>query len=130
MIRVYATEYRDTQRTDDFSDPLTAYISSHNASDGNYNITFTVHSDTEGRIRLSRLRVYYYIRGNETQVMQQEIGEYDIPPYNSVTTTKLVTIQDTDITASDEDAKIPDASIAPDINLWNIVEVRLEMWYK
>ena len=130
MIRVYATEYRDTQRTDDFSDPLTAYISSNNATDGNYNITFTVHSDTEGKIRLSRLRIYYYIRGNETQVMQQRIITNGIPPDNSVTTAKLVTIQDTDITASDEDAKIPDASIAPDINLWNIVEVRLEMWYK
>jgi hypothetical protein len=137
MIRLYATEYRGTQGTADFSETLTSYISSNNASDGNYNITFIVHSDTEGKIKLSRLRVYYYIRGNETQVVQKRIITNGVPPYNSVTATRLVTIQYTDIPDSIEarnyaDAQIPDASMAPApiIDLWNIVEVRLELWYK
>ncbi len=137
MIRLYATEYRGTQRTADFSETLTSYISSHDPSGGNYNITFIVHSDTEGKIKLSRLRVYYYIRGNETQVVQKRIITNGIPQYNSVTATRLVTIQYTDIPDSMEarnyaDTRIPDASMAPApiIDLWNIVEVRLELWYK
>ena len=137
MIRLYAAEYRGTQRTADFSETLTSYISSHDASDGNYNITFIVHSDTEGKIKLSRLRVYYYIRGNETQVVQKRIITNGVPPYNSVTATRLVTIQYTDIPDSMEarnyaETRIPDASMAPApiIDLWNIVEVRLELWYK
>ena len=137
MIRLYATEYRGTQRTADFSETLTSYISSHDPSGGNYNITFIVHSDTEGKIKLSRLRVYYYIRGNETQVVQTRIITNGVPPYNSVTATRLVTIQYTDIPDSVEarnyaETRIPDASMAPApiIDLWNIVEVRLELWYK
>ena len=137
MIRLYATEYRGTQRTADFSETLTSYISSHDPSGGNYNITFIVHSDTEGKIKLSRLRVYYYIRGNETQVVQKRIITNGVPPYNSVTATRLVTIQYTDIPDSVEarnyaETRIPDASMAPApiIDLWNIVEVRLELWYK
>jgi hypothetical protein len=137
MIRLYATEYRGTQRTADFSETLTSYISSHDASDGNYNITFIVHSDTEGKVKLSRLRVYYYIRGNETQVVQKRIITNGVPQYNSVTATRLVTIQYTDIPNSTEarnyaETRIPDASMAPApiIDLWNIVEVRLELWYK
>ncbi|MEA2003329.1 MAG: hypothetical protein U9O53_00015 [archaeon] len=137
MIRLYATEYRGTQTTADFSETLTSYISSHNASGGNYNITSIVHSDTEGKIKLSRLRVYYYIRGNETQVVQKRIITNGIPQYNSVTATRLVTIQYTDIPNSTEarnyaETRIPDASMAPApiIDLWNIVEVRLELWYK
>lgn len=137
MIRLYATEYRGTQRTADFSETLTSYISSHDPSGGNYNITFIVHSDTEGKIKLSRLRVYYYIRGNETQVVQKLIIPNGVPQYNSVTATRLVTIQYTDIPDSMEarnyaETRIPDASMAPApiIDLWNIVEVRLELWYK
>ncbi|MCK4652303.1 MAG: FG-GAP repeat protein [Methanosarcinales archaeon] len=130
MIRLYATEYHGTQTLDDFSEPLNAYISSHNASDGYYNITFTVHSDTKGKIKLSRLRIYYYIRGNETHVMQKRIFTNGVPPYNSVTAARLVTVQDADITASDAEERMPDASMSPKIKLWNLVEVRLEMWYK
>ena len=130
MIRVHATEYRGSQTTRDFSDPLNKYISSHNASGGNYNIPFTVHSDTKGNIKLSRLRIYYYIRGNETHVMQKRFITNGMPPYNSVTATRLVTIQDDDITASDAEKRMPDASMSPKIKLWNLVEVRLEMWYK
>jgi len=137
MIRLYATEYRSTQRTADFSETLTSYISSHDPSGGNYNITFIVHSDTEGKIKLSRLRVYYYIRGNETRVVQKRIITNGVPQYNSVTATRLVTIQYTDIPDSMEarnyaETRIPDASMAPApiIDLWNIVEVRLELWYK
>ena len=130
MIRVYATEYRGLQTTGDFSDPLNGYMSSHNASGGYYNITFTVHSDTKGKIKLSRLRIYYYIRGNETHVMQKRIITNGVPPYNSVTATRLVTVQDDDITASDAEERMPDASMSPKIKLWNLVEVRLEMWYK
>jgi hypothetical protein len=128
MIRVYATEYRGSQTTGDFSDPLNGYMSSHNASCGYYNITFTVHSDTKGKIKLSRLRIYYYIRGNETHVMQKRIITNGVPPYNSVTATRLVTVQDDDITASDAEERMPDASMSPKIKLWNLVEVRLEMW--
>ena len=130
MIRVYATEYRGSRTTSDFSDPLNKYISSHNASGGNYNIPFTVHSDTKGNIKLSRLRIYYYIRGNETHVMQKRFITNGVPPYNSVTATRLVTVQDDDITASDAEERMPDASMSPKIKLWNLVEVRLEMWYK
>jgi hypothetical protein len=53
-----------------------------------------------------------------------------VPPYNSVTATRLVTVQDDDITASDAEERMPDASMSPKIKLWNLVEVRLEMWYK
>ncbi|HIE31611.1 MAG TPA: hypothetical protein EYP67_04410, partial [Methanosarcinales archaeon] len=130
MIRLYATEYRGSQTTSDFSEPLNGYISSNNASGEYYNITFTVHSDTKGGIKLSRLRIYYYIRGNETHVVQKRIITNGVPPYNSVTAERLVTIQDDDITASDAEERMPDASMAPNIKLWNLVEVRLEMWYR
>ncbi|MEA1908123.1 MAG: integrin alpha [Euryarchaeota archaeon] len=130
MIRVYATEYRGSQMTSDFSGSLNEHIAAHNASGGYYNIPFTVHSDTKGRIKLSSLRIYYYIRGNETHVMQKRIFTNGMPPYNSVTATRLVTVQDDDITASDAEKWMPDASMSPKIKLWNLVEVRLEMWYK
>ncbi len=130
MIRVYATEYRGSHTTSDFSEPLNGYISSHNASGEYYNITFTVHSDTRGRIKLSRMRIEYYIRGNQTHVFQKRIFTNGVPPYNSVTAARLVTVQDDDITASDAEERMPDASMSPKIKLWNLVEVRLEMWYK
>ena len=130
MIRVYATEYRGTETISDFSETLNEYISSHDASGGNYNITVTVHSDARGVIKLSRLRIYYYIRGDKTHVAQTRIITNGIPQSSSVTATKIVTLQDCDVTASDAEERIPDASISPIINLWNLVSVRLEMWYR
>ncbi|MEA1944550.1 MAG: hypothetical protein U9N07_04345, partial [Euryarchaeota archaeon] len=133
MIRLYGHEYRGTETTGDFSDVLNRCLNPNATTE----INVTIHSDSEGNITLSRLRIYYYIRGNETHVTQTRIITHGIPPSDSVTTTKLITIQDSDIPDSpearnDAEARIPDASMAPApiIDLWNLVEVRLEMWYR
>jgi len=133
MIRLYGHEYRGTETTDDFSDVLNRCLNPNATTE----IEVTIHSDSEGNITLSRLRIYYYICGNETHVTQKRIITHGVPPSDSVTATKLVTIQYTDIPNSteainDAEKRIPDASMAPApiIDLWNLVEVRLEMWYR
>jgi len=133
MIRLYGHEYRGTNTTDDFSNVLNRCLNPNASTE----IEVTIHSDSEGNITLSRLRIYYYICGNETHVTQKRIITHGVPPSDSVTATKLVTIQYTDIPNSteainDAEKRIPDASMAPApiIDLWNLVEVRLEMWYR
>ncbi|MCD6208429.1 MAG: FG-GAP repeat protein [Methanosarcinales archaeon] len=129
MIRLYGHEYRGTQTTDDFSDALNRCLDPNATTD--YTIPITVHSDSKGNITLSRLRIYYYIRGDKTEVAQTRVITHNVPPSDTVTVTRLVTIHETDVVdATEAEKRVPDAGMAPNIPIVNMVEVRLEMWYR